>query len=194
MPLSHTNRRGQVYFLQSKATKTGKVGYSFTTKISGTPVNELPAGYEIWESPDNAQVHCRKIKPSRISPAEKQLLVDIVQKESAMPHFVVDVDGDALMVYTADIDEDINRVLAIDRFRMTLDVDRWRERMLADAQYQPMLKFTLTRGPDRAFQVHRWCFRGSVDGWLSLHVAGSLEEMAKRFTRHLGRESFLELM
>jgi hypothetical protein len=50
---------------------------------------------------------------------------------------------------------------------------------------------------DRTFRVQRWCFRGSIDRWIDLWESGSegkLSDLVKKFCRHIGQESFYELM
>ena len=43
--------------------------------------------------------------------------------------------------------------------------------------------------------AERWCFRGSVDDWISL-MGGrqTLEKQARKYLPHLAKESFFDMM
>ncbi len=57
------------------------------------------------------------------------------------------------------------------------------------------LKFTLCDDDKRLFAASRWCYRGSIDDWLPLCCgAKPLSQLAKNYCRHIGEESFFELM
>ncbi|MDA0591589.1 MAG: tetratricopeptide repeat protein [Planctomycetota bacterium] len=59
----------------------------------------------------------------------------------------------------------------------------------------PVLRFTLEDDARRLYSAYRWCFRGSIDDWLELSFAPKpLAELAARYCRHIGEESFYELM
>ena len=59
--------------------------------------------------------------------------------------------------------------------------------------YHQMLPFTLTDETTRQFSVDRWCFRGSIDDWFPLNY-GELPKLVEKYCKHLGKESFFELM
>ena len=59
--------------------------------------------------------------------------------------------------------------------------------------YQPVMRLTLKDESARLFAVERYCFRGSVDGWISLSRPIPLPQAVTKFLKHLGRESFFEL-
>jgi hypothetical protein len=61
-------------------------------------------------------------------------------------------------------------------------------------EYTPMMQFVLRDEKRRLFSVDRWCFRGSIDNWFPLAGAGNLPQLVEKYTRHLGKESFFELM
>jgi hypothetical protein len=58
----------------------------------------------------------------------------------------------------------------------------------------PAFRFKLIDKHERRFEALRFCFRGSVDDWFSLHDVGSLDELCQRYLKHMGKESFYELM
>ncbi len=59
----------------------------------------------------------------------------------------------------------------------------------------PCLKFRLCDDDKRLFEASRWCYRGSIDGWFPLSSGPKpLSQLAKNYCRHIGEESFFELM
>lgn len=62
------------------------------------------------------------------------------------------------------------------------------------AHYQPVLRFILVDAERRLFAPERFCFRGSVDDWISIGRAESMEELALKYLKHFGRESMDELI
>ena len=69
-----------------------------------------------------------------------------------------------------------------------------RKRMIAQARYAKMMRFTLVDEKSRRFSADRWCFLGSIDDWFSLAYNEPLSKLLERYAPHLGRESFFELM
>ena len=74
MAIEYVNRKGDRYFLQAARTKTGKPRYYFGRKLQGTPLERLPEGYEIYESPEAGQVFLRKIRTTKIRDSERELV------------------------------------------------------------------------------------------------------------------------
>jgi hypothetical protein len=59
----------------------------------------------------------------------------------------------------------------------------------------PVMRFTLVDEKTRTFTAARWCFKGSIDDWWPLMGArGELTTLVAKYCRHLGLESFFELM
>ncbi len=190
--LKYVNRNGRAYFLQTKPDKKGISRFSLSLKPTGEPATELPAGFEIWESPENAQVFVRRCLPSAIRPGEKKILEDAIVRETGGMLFIVDVEADSLVVYTndAELDNDANRPLSRENKEMASQ--DW-PGFVNSGRYQKMMKFTLTDGKKRIFRVERWCFLGRIDGWFYLDGGRSLKLLAEKYTGHLNKESFFEL-
>ena len=55
------------------------------------------------------------------------------------------------------------------------------------------MRFVLVDKAERLFAPERYCFRGSVDDWISIGPPAPLEKLAAKYLKHLGRESFFEL-
>jgi len=197
MALEYVNRRGDRYFVRQGTTKTGKPKFYCTKQKnpSGEPVEQLPQGYCIHESPRNGQVSVRKIRPSRIAPIERDLL-ERWSKELAASQVIVDIEGDSLVVYGSDVNAEESSYLM--SLMTGLPVGRrnaqrdWFEKMTT---YSPTLRFTLSEEEERLFWCERWCYLGRIDDWMPITgSAQDLETLARKFLPHVGQESFFELM
>jgi hypothetical protein len=78
--------------------------------------------------------------------------------------------------------------------RVTLDLEFFGFRSLPASyrNYMKVVRFTLEDEKKRTFRVQRWCFRGSIDGWIDLWASGSdgkLSDLVKRYGPHIGQES-----
>ena len=188
MPVTHTNRRGQTYYLHAGTTKTGKPRYWFSTKAEGELVDSTPEGHEVYENPD-AQVFLRKVVPQLVTPFEVAVVEDGLERNAPGQNCIVDVKGEHIFVHHAE--------------RVTLDLGDFgfgfglREMPARYRDYIKVMRFTLVDEEARTFRVQRWCFKGSIDRWIDLWMAGSegkLKDLVKKFCPHIGRESFYELM
>ncbi|MEA5449374.1 hypothetical protein VB780_12395 [Leptolyngbya sp. CCNP1308] len=150
----------------------------------------VPKGYEIYENP-NAQVFLRKIQPQIITPEEVAIVQAGVKKTAKLDYFMVDVKGKHIVVYLCD--QNANALMAIAQSSSTGDAGL-ADRMAQSFTYSPMMQFVLVDEETREFEVERWCFRGSIDDWIMLDSSTNLQALVKKYARHLGQESFYELM
>ncbi len=60
--------------------------------------------------------------------------------------------------------------------------------------YTPMMRFVLEDKEQRTFFAERYYFRGCIDNWIFIGGPDSLERLMKKFLKHLGEESFYELI
>lgn len=164
MAVTHVNRKRQTYFLHEGKTKTGKAKFFFSKDSEGTLPDAIPEGHEIYENP-NAQVFLRKKTLQLVSDEEVAVIKAGIRQYAAGLNYIVDVKGNQIVIYEGQ-----------------------------GRSYHQMLRFTLTDEKPRRFFVERWCFRGSIDDWFPLLGGGELSEVVKKCCRHLGRESFYELM
>ena len=109
MALEYVNRQGDRYYFFQGKTKTGKPTYYASRKNRGIPLDQLPEGYEIYEHPERGLVTVRKIPTSRVLPAERDLLAGLTRQLAGMEFFRVDVQGNSLVIYTADLDDGFDR-------------------------------------------------------------------------------------
>ncbi len=197
--LEYENRMGDVYYLQEGKTRTGKPKYYTGRKLTGTPLAAMPEGHEFYERPDTGQVVVRKIPESPITEFERRQAEDIVRRASGLEHFIVAIEGDALVVYTpstsrADADRLCDLMMGPGFGKGSAMADAFREKLMRDSQYMKMLRFELVDPDKREYRAERWCFRGSIDDWWMLPGSGPLAEVVEQYARHLDRESFFELM
>lgn len=191
----YTNRVGDTYHLQATPGKSGKTKYSFARKPTGVAVERLPEGYEVREHPETGQVVVRRIKPSAILPQEKTLLEKAIREQTDGLLFIVDLEERSLVVYTSEMDADARLGLLRHFVPMnSATAQGLKQEMLRNARYAKMMRFTLADPEARLFNVDRWCFRGSIDDWYFLEGHQPLSALAEKYVRHLGQDSFFDLM
>ena len=188
----YINRRGERYYLLQGKTKTGKPKYYASRKPDGVAVDAVPDGYELHENPERGIVSVRKVRPSRIRPEEREQLELWTRELAGIDHFIIDRDGDSLIVYTPSTDPG-DTVRALERVFGGLPLEKV-EWIVTQAYYTAMMRFTLTDADKRRFTLERWCFHGAIDDWFPLACDKPLEELAQQYLPHLNRESFFGLM
>lgn len=203
MAYEHRNRRGDVYLLQAGKTAKGNPRYYFGRELTGEPIDEVPAGYEVHEAPSNAQVFLRKARPTKITPVEREIVTQAIRTLSNVEHFRVDVEGNALVVYVPDsgfLPETggtaVNSLLQALGGPGSLFGARFqsiRERARRSSTYEKVMRFSLQDTKQRLFVASRWNFRGSIDDWMYLDGPASLSDLVEKYAEHLGEESFYEL-
>jgi hypothetical protein len=194
MGLRHKNRRGDVYYLLEGKTATGRRKYYMARKITGTPLDEVPHGYEIHESPEHGQVHLRRALRSVITTEERELAERIVRKVSGIDELIVEIEKDALIVWQPGLDTRRTDML-IEKLIGSRAVDRGtiQRALTSHSRYERALRIQLINRAVGSFAVQRWCYSDSIDDWIFLGIGGTLEEVARTYATHLGRESFFEL-
>lgn len=212
--VSRTNRMGKTYYLHAATTKKGATRYVMKTTRAGA-LDAVPDGMEIVEGP-NGEVSVRKILAREINPLEIQL---IEAKLAALglrgyrvaekgPHLTVyepwrtagDLQELADMLNGARMSElgILARIFPdgnpfLDSTRETGMSDLKIDAKLDSSRVEPVLRFTLEDKSKRMFSVERMTYRGD-GGWHSLSWKISLQKAAETYLKHLGKESFFELM
>jgi hypothetical protein len=164
MVVTHVNRKGQTFYLHETRTRTGKPKYSFSMKDEGGLVESIPEGYEIYENPD-AQVFLRRTLPRFIADFEVAAVREGLRHLAKGRHCMADVREKHIVVYHSERGD----------------------------LYQKVLRFTLLDEDRRRYAAERWCFLGSIDGWIHLSGHGDLATLVERYAPHIGKESFFEL-
>ncbi|MFC1835505.1 hypothetical protein ACFL2Q_12335 [Thermodesulfobacteriota bacterium] len=188
--VEYTNRKGKTYYLHVGKTKKGNPSYHFSMKPPAKLVKEMPEGYEIYENP-NAQVFLRKILPKEILDEEIALLDHELRTHAKPTKYIIDTKGKVISIFWTD--QSGPRVGELSSF---FGMARMEEFCESHGYFSPMIRFTLVDPQERLFIAERYCFRGSIDDWMHLLGGGpdSLQTLVKRYVKHLGEESFYELM
>ena len=183
---TYTNRKGQTYHLCAVPGKSGKTRLVFAREPRGQPVSEMPDGYEVAESV-NGQVSVRKAVPPRIAEAEVDRVRETLDRHQRLAAYRVDAVKDAVVVYEPQgaVDPQRFRSLGVDP-EVIASLER-------SCRYSPVFRFVLIEPASRRFAAERMCYRGRMEGWLSLHTAGPIGTLADGCLKHLGKDSFFEL-
>lgn len=187
MSVKHTNRRGQTYYLHSVPTKSGGLKYSFSKDPGGVLADRIPDGFEIHETV-NGQVLLRRVVAPLITADEVARVQGLLDGLRTSRLYVLELKGTYLIIHEA---ESHASLLAM--FAPHLSAQAVREASASTASYQAVMRFELVDREKRLFAPERYCFRGSVDGWISIGEPETLARVAGRYLRHLGQESFFEL-
>lgn len=191
MPFQYTNRRGKTYYLHQGMTKAGTGKYYFSQKNDGNLLESIPEGFEIHENP-NAQVSLRKIQPKIITDGEKSLVEGHVRKLERNTRYMVEVKGKVITIHESvqDVEmlEDMFQNFSGTR---TVETNTILQRITS---FMPVMRFILEDPSERRFRIERYSFLGSIDDWMNLGDSGRLEVLVEKYVKHLGKESFFELM
>ena len=202
MTVTHINRRGDTFYLLQGLTKTGKPKYYVSKKPGANTVEQIPDGFELYESPVDGIVHVRRIRPTGILPNERELAIRIIRKLTERDLFFAECEENSLVIYWPDQDPVAVRALMSRMFGMPVvpghaipsitggEVDSEVLRMLRNS---PVLRFTLQNEAKRTFVTARMRYSGGGEFWLPISKAGKLEELVRTFAPHLGRESLFDV-
>lgn len=185
MPITHTNFRGEVYYLHSRKTKKGNDTYYFAKKSSGNLVEKLPYGYEIYEDP-NGKVYFRKPLKKLFTDKEIRLVEKAMKQHCPIKDFKLDVREEFIYIYTVDNKfEDLPRELSL-----FLDD----EFLKKNKDYTTEMRIELLDSEERLFGLDRFSYLGGIDDWMNLDSSTNLEELVGEYVSHLGQESFFDLI
>ncbi len=194
MSIQHVARTGKTYYLHTRSTKTGKASYHFSTTQEGDLAPSIPEGYEIYEN-INAQVFLRRKTPQLIGMEELALVEQALQAHAEKWRYKVEIKKNTLVIYESC--QDIERLDSRLGSWMApwMNAGKAKEWLVRTAHYQAVMRFILEDQEKRLFSAERWCFRGSVDGWMNImsEPSAKLPALVKKFIKHLGQESFYEL-
>lgn len=187
MTIKHTSRTGKIYYLHSGPKKGGGVQHFFSTKSTGNLAACLPEGFEIYESV-MGQVFLRRVQPKLIQEDEVDFIVNLLKNPRARCLYKVEIHHDILTIHESEAKSGLE-------VRFGLPLSRIEPESLAErfAYYQPVLRFILVDPERRHFAPERFCYLGSVDDWISIGPAESIQVLASKYLKHLGRDSFYKL-
>jgi len=184
--ISYVNRKNQTYYLSSKLTKTGKKRYFFTLNANSFHEHVIPIGFEIYESPVNANVLLRKIKKKLFNNEEEKTIQDALNKNKSIMFYKIDYKGDRATIYTAENKNIIpnNIKINIDEFNLIYS------KIVKSGYLEPIMQIIKT---DESYFLRRMTFRGNCD-WFYIDSSSNLKILCKKYFKHIYQESFFELM
>ncbi len=192
MPITYTNAKGKTYYLHQGTTKTGKPTYHFSMQNEGTLAETIPAGFEIYETP-NAQVFLRRIPPKIITDEERQVVEDGMRTYADVKDYKIDIRGNVIAISTADQDLATLAAIVHDPHASSEENARRRQLVRESIHYSDLLRFILIDDQHRTFVTQRYCFIGSIDDWIDIGRSGTLAHLVKQHVQHLGKESYFNL-
>lgn len=188
MSVEHRSRTGKTYYLHVKSTSAGRFNYFFSTDADGPLAPAIPDGYEVYENVDG-QVFLRKKTIQAILPLELVLVEDALSRHGKPWQYRAEIKKNTIVVYSANDMTELDKLTVEFRGRPLSDGEKQ-----LHARYMAVLRFVLTDPKKREFRTDRFCFKGSIDDWIPVSGAGTLINHVRSFVKHLGRESFYELM
>ena len=150
----------------------------------------MPEGYEVHEN-QGGQVFLRKKQAKIISDSEIRVVDEGMNKYSDIEYYKLDTKKNTIIVYLADQDIEGIRKLLPERY--VLKHEGMEKALNSILDYSPMMRFVLTENEKRKFVTERYCFLGSVDDWIYIGGPDKLENLIKKYLKHLGKDSFYEL-
>ena len=190
MSYTYTNRKGSTYYLCQTNTKTGKKRYIFTREpLIATPVDEIPAGYQVEESV-NGIVSLVKTRPQLILPEELVSVEAALKKHPQGHQYRAAIKRNQIIIYESQ-GTDLVGILA--QMGWTTPAGLEQKFMERHAQFSPIMRFSLNSTKDRTFNPQRWCFRGSVDDWITIGSPDKIDLLAEKLIPTLGTDDFYEL-
>ena len=192
MPFTYVNRQGQTYYLHVGQTKTGKPKYTFSRSSEGVLADELPAEYEIREQA-SGQISVRLAKPKLITDEEVRELENAVAEVVPENRFYVDRNEKLLTVYVLDLSGEFADIMR-EVGGPFLSEERLEDCIRKSGRYEHTFRFQLFDAKWRVFQTQRYCYRGSVDAWVDIGSPGFLPDLAETYLKHIGMESYYDLI
>ena len=131
----------------------------------------------------------RKKKPVLVQPAELALVEKELQKCQTSQHcYLVEISGKEIVIHEGD-----TRIDALREINIRFSERGLEEYAARNAQYMAVMRFVLKDKTTREFVPERFCFRGTVEDWISIGEPDQLGKLVAKFFKHLGRESIYEL-
>lgn len=197
MPISHTNRKGQTFFLCQGITRTGKPRYFFSKTVRPDALEQIPAGYQIEESV-NGVVSLVKDRKQLILPEEIKLIEAALRRHPKGNNYRVSAKGKQITVYER-LGSDAEHMAEI--FGKTLTMYSRQELLEGmqamldkNAQYSPMLHFNLVNAADRTFCAERVTYVSSLPEWVNICDCGPLQSLVDQIIPLLDTDEYFALL
>jgi len=190
MVLTYENRKGDTYYLHQGLTKKGNPRYVFSKQKEDRVLQVIPRGYEIYENP-NGLVFLRRIQPKIFSDEEIAIVENGIRDYADLEFYKVDVKGNAIIIYLPLQDVGaIKEVISQSTLKTPAEINHILQSMIT---FAPEMQLILTDKEKRLFSLKRYCYRG-FGSWIILETSSDLESLAKKYFKHLEKESFFDLL
>jgi hypothetical protein len=183
MAINFKNRVGDNFFIKSKLTKTGKMTYFLTKTKEESCLSSLPEGYEVYERYDLGTMFIRKVQESLFTVNEIKEINSILRKNKSLSDFQLDVCGSEIKIFSLEKTE--TGTIPKGFIPILINFSRYEFKMKINGFGQ---------NDNRYFEIMRYCYRGSVDKWISIDSGPDLKQLAEENLIHLGKDSFYDLM
>jgi hypothetical protein len=195
MPISHTNRKGQTFFLCQGITKIGKPRYFFSKTAAPDAPEQIPAGHHIEESV-NGIVSLVKDRKQLILPEEIQLIEAALHRHPKGNNYRISAKGKQITVYErlgpdAETMADIFGQ-ALPMYSTQELLDGMQEMLDQNAQYSPMLHFKLVNTADRTFCAERATYVSSLPEWVDICDCGPLQKLMDEIIPLLDTDEYFD--
>jgi hypothetical protein len=190
MTIKYINCKDKAYYLHSGTTKTGKARYYFSPKTEGTLAKTIPEGYEVYENP-HGQVFIRKIVPQLVTEQEVETIERGMRKFSDVKTFKLAVKKGTITVFAGTTGFQSMHEILGSAFGNLPSITE--AKLAQNARYSEELQFELSSKEQRTFTVNRFCYRGSVDDWISISGPDTLARQVQQYVKHIGKDSMFEL-
>ncbi len=184
MAKGYTNRRGKTYYIKKRETKTGKITYTMTLKESEDCIDEEPTGYEVHELPESGQIVIRKKLPKAYNLRELHLIKNALEENETISDYKLDIKGKEVLIYISELPdtEFFNRIEGLLRSNIGMIKN-----------YEARMKIIKVGEESDRYAIQRYCYRGSIDDWITIGVSPRLNKLVEKYIYHLGKESYYEL-
>ncbi len=186
------NSKKQSYFIKSKKTKKGNTTYYMTKKEDETCLDEVPVGYEVFEKYDSGVLFIRKKQKSMFDLKEINCIKTNLNKNDALIDYRLSINGKEMAIYIAEKERN-NRLLGslMEPFFTKTQIDHFKS--IRKTFEESMRIIIHENKSEKEFEVQRYCYRGSVDDWITVGVESDIKKIRDGYLIHLGRDSYFEL-
>ncbi len=192
MPFTYTNRKGITYTLYRKTGVDGKSRHVFGRNVAGEPVDVMPPGFRVSESP-NGVVSVARDRPALIRPEEIAAVEAEMQRHERAADYRLVVKQKRIEIYAK------IGTIGSNEFREILAEDPIPPDKAADmqeledlwAEFVPVAHITLRDPERRTFAAEQRVSRWDGDVWVAMGTPGTIGTLAREVVPELPMVSYV---
>ena len=185
-PVEYVNRRKEKTYLKKAPTKSGKIQYCAIKNISKIKPEELldyiPDGYEFYENPRDAQVYFRRIPVYNISDAEVEIVDSVMKNHEIVSDYIIEKGVNEITIFVSQINKNDDQYSGYP-YNLKKSINFY-------LRYEDVMKF---KKSGKMYHAQRFCWRSSIDDWITLEKNMDLRYLVEKYCHHIGRDSYYEL-